>query len=120
MPVAVGQAFETGGIPVIYYRDALAEKVADDVVCATAMSNNAVLIAIDGDMKRKARPYGIKAKGGRFDMLSLIQICCPEPQAAKRMNQCLSLIEHEWRFATAKASRRLWIEVGPNYIRTNR
>lgn len=120
VPIAVGRAFEASNIPVIYYRDALPEKVSDDVVCATAMSNNAILIAIDADMKRKARPYGIKAKGERFDNLSLIQLCCPEPQAANRLTQCLSLIEHEWKFATAKPARRLWIEITANYVRTNR
>lgn len=68
----MGRAFEAKGVAVIYYRDALPEKVSDDVVCAAAMGNDAVLVAIDADMKRKARPYGIKAKGGRFDDLSLI------------------------------------------------
>lgn len=120
VPVAVGGVFEAARIEVIYYRDALPEKVSDDVVCATAIANNAVLVAMDGDMKRKPRAYGVKAKGNRFENLSLIHICCPGPQAANRVRQCLSLIQHEWRYATTKVARRLWVEVAPNYVRTNR
>jgi predicted nuclease of predicted toxin-antitoxin system len=120
VPDAVGHVFEKAGYGVIYYRHALPEKTADEVVCATALANDAILVAQDSDMKRLAKQYGITPKGERFDRLSIIRLCCPEPQAAKRLQQALSLIELEWTYAKEKAARRLWVDVGPHHIRTNR
>jgi hypothetical protein len=52
--------------------------------------------------------------------LSVIRLCCNETQAAHRVRQAMTLIEHEWRFVRAKTARRLWVDVGPHYMRTNR
>jgi hypothetical protein len=36
--------------------------------------------------------------------------------AAKRLEQAMSLIEHEWQFSSEKASRRLWVEIGAHHL----
>jgi hypothetical protein len=32
----------------------------------------------------------------------------------------MTLIEHEWDVSEEKVARRLWVDVGPHHIRTNR
>jgi len=78
------------------------------------------LLAIDPDMKAFPKRYGISKGSPRYASLSLIWIGCNEVLAAKRLEQAMSLIEHEWKFSEEKASRRLWIEIGPHHIRTMR
>lgn len=48
------------------------------VVAATALANDAILVAIDKDMKQIAQRYGMTPRNTRFERLSLIQICCDE------------------------------------------
>ena len=67
VPDSVGQVFKESGHTVIFYRDALPEGAKDEVVCATALKNNAILVAIDGDMKQLAKRYG--GKPGLFNAL---------------------------------------------------
>lgn len=120
MPVAVGSKCKEAGHIRILYNEVLREGVADEVVAATAIENAAILVAHDNDMKRLARRYGEAAHNTRFGRLHLIRLCCPEPQAASRAEQAMSLIQHEWTFASQKAARRLWVDVGPHFIRTHR
>lgn len=120
VPDSVGHVFAARGHTVIYYREVLSEREPDEVVCATALTNSAILIAIDGDMKRLAKRYGKQQKSARFDRLSLIKIGCNPVLAAKRVDQAMSLIEHEWAFSEAKAARRPWVEIGPHQLTTHR
>jgi hypothetical protein len=120
VPDSVGAVLTKHSHEVIYYRDVLPEKTADDIVCATALANDAILVAMDGDMKQFPKRFGISQGSSRFDRLSLIRLCCNEVLAAKRLDQAISLIEHEWTFSGAKSSRRLWIEVGAHHLRSNR
>lgn len=120
VPDSVGGVWSKHGHEVIYYRDLLPEKVPDEVVCATALANEAILLAMDGDMKQFPKRFGISQSSTRFDKLNLIRLCCNEVLASKRLAQAMSLIEHEWMFSGAKQSRRLWVEIGPHQLRTNR
>jgi hypothetical protein len=119
VPDSVGDVLKAHGHLVIFHRDVLSEKTPDDVVCATALENDAILVAIDADMKRMAKRYGA-AVAPRFEKLSLIQLCCTGPAAAARVDQAMALIEQEWAFVRAKAARRLWIDISTHFIRTNR
>ena len=98
----------------------LPEKVPDEVVGATALANNAILIAVDPDFKRLAQRFGISRGSDRFAQLNLIWLCCDEVMAAKRLEQAMSLIEHEWSVSGAKRARRLWVDVAPHFLRSNR
>jgi predicted nuclease of predicted toxin-antitoxin system len=120
VPDSVGIALANRGHEVIRHRDVLPEKTPDPVVAATALANDAVLVAIDHDMTQLAQRYGVKSPTDRFARLNLILICCNEVLASKRLEHAISLIEHEWELSQQKASRRMWIEIGPHYIRTNR
>lgn len=110
VPVSVGRVFRDRGHEVIEYSEALAEGESDIVVCQTALKNDAVLVAVDKDMKQLVRRFG--AKGERFKDLSLLFFGCHGPMASKRAEQFASLIEHEWEHTAAKQSRRLFVEIG--------
>lgn len=119
VPDSVGHVFSSHGHIVIHYRDVLIDGAKDEVVCATALENSAILVAVDGDMKRLPKRYGAP-QAERFNGLSIIRLCCNETLASKRLDQAMSLIEHEWQYREAKAARRLWVEIGPHSIRTHR
>jgi hypothetical protein len=36
--------------------------------------------------------------------------------AAKRFDQAMSFIEHEWSFACEKPSRRMWVDIEPRKL----
>lgn len=120
MPDSVAGVFRRHGYVTILHRDVLAEKTPDDVVATTAINNAAILVAIDPDMKSFPKRFGISHGSPRFASLSIIRICCNEIQAAHRIEQAMGLIEYEWSVSEEKTARRLWIEIGPHHIRTNR
>lgn len=120
VPDSVGETLRADHHFVILHREVLPEGSPDELVCAAALENKAILVAIDGDMKQMAKRYGVTPKGERFNRLHIIRLCCPENLAAQRLEQALSLIEHEWRFTKAKAARRLWVDVATHYIRSHR
>lgn len=116
----MGAVLIEGGHDVIFYRDILPEGTPDLVVAATALENNAILVAIDNDMKRIARRYGMTTQEDRFARLSLIHVCCDEVMASKRLKQAISFVELEWAFSQEKAARRMWVDIGPHFLKTNR
>jgi hypothetical protein len=118
VPDAVGKAFENAGHEVIYLRDSIATGSPDELVCAAAEANDAILVACDGDMKRLVKRYGVS--NGRFKKLSLIKFSCNVPLAASRAAEAMSLIEHEWHISNKKTARRLHIEINTDVIRTFR
>ena len=120
VPDSVGDVFLNRKHSVILHRDVLPERTPDTVVCRTAIANNAILVAIDGDMKQFPKRYGISKGSDKFPKLNLIRLCLREPQAANRLRQCLSLIEHEWQFVVEKSGRRLWVDIEGHRISTHR
>jgi predicted nuclease of predicted toxin-antitoxin system len=120
VPDSVADVLKERGHHVILYREVLPEGEPDTVVCATALANDAILVAIDGDMKQLARRFGQSVKSERFKRLSIIRLCCNEVLAAKRLGQAMTLIEHEWAVSEEKVARRLWIDIGPHFVRSNR
>ena len=96
----------------------LAAGTPDPLVARTAQANNAILVAYDRDMRKLARRHGVG--GGRFARLSLIHLQCPEPTAASRIEDAMSFIEHEWRVSPTPDARRLYVEIGTGFLRTNR
>jgi hypothetical protein len=120
VPDSVGLVFKEYGHLVIFHREALPEKTPDDIVCATALLNKAILVGIDGDVRRFPQRYGISRGSDRFLRLNLIGLCCNEVLAAKRLKQAMSFIEHEWNVSEEKVARRLWVEIGPHHLRSNR
>lgn len=120
VPDSVGRVLNGSGHGVIYHRDVLPEKTPDPVVAFIAQQNNAVLIAIDNDMKQIAQRYGVASHSDRFSRLNLIRLCCNEVLAAKRLEHAMSFVEVEWEFSTRKSARRMWVDIGAHFLRTNR
>lgn len=120
VPDSVGKVFAECGHEVIYHRDVLPERTPDQVVAATALANNAILVAIDHDMKQMTQRYGMTPRGDRFARLNLIRLCCDEVLAAKRLRQAMTLIEHEWVISQEKSARRMWIDIAAHSLRSNR
>ncbi|MCK0149026.1 DUF5615 family PIN-like protein [Marivita sp. S6314] len=120
VPFSVGSWLTSSGHETIFHNDALPEGTVDDVVCATAILNEAILVALDKDMKRAVRRYGSKLQQDRFKSLDLLLFVCSPVQAEKRLQSCFSLVEHEWKFANKKKARRMWVEIGTNHLRTYR
>lgn len=63
VPHSVGRYLESRGHEVIYFDAALMPGSPDVLVAKTAEANDAILIALDGDMKALAKRAGIG--GGR-------------------------------------------------------
>jgi predicted nuclease of predicted toxin-antitoxin system len=111
VPDSVATIFKERSHFTILHREVLPERTADDVVASTALRNDAILVAIDADMKSFPKRFRISHGSQRFANLSIIRICCNETQAAHRIRQAMSLIEHEWGVSSEKVARRRWVEV---------
>lgn len=118
VPDSVGRVFEEFGHDVTYLNRTLVRGSSDHLVCAITDINEAVLVALDGDMKQIAKANGVGA--GRYLKLGLIKLSCQEPKAAERVRTAMSLIEHEWVYGATNPHRRIFIEIGDRVIRTFR
>ena len=118
VPRSVGHCFEEKGHTVIYFEDAAAPGSPDPLVATISMENDAVLVALDGDMRKLAQQHGVGRM--RYKRLSLIKLSCPETEAASRVDQVMSLIEHEWALEPSQTERRMFIEIGTRVIRIYR
>jgi hypothetical protein len=88
------------------------------VLCAIADINEAISVALDGDMRRVAQGHGVGS--GRYLRLGLIKLFCFEPDAPARVRAAMSLIEHEWTFTEGQDARRIFVEIGGRIMRTHR
>jgi predicted nuclease of predicted toxin-antitoxin system len=117
-PKSVGTYFKEQGHNVTFLEEALARGSADILVSEVAVRSNAILVAVDKDMRQIAKRHGIGSV--RFKRLNLLQFRCTAIQSIHRAKEACSLIEHEWGIASMKTARRFWVEVGDSYIRTYR
>jgi len=118
VPINVGKTFESRGHEIILFDDIVKRGSDDTLVLRAAEANEAVLVACDGDMKHIAKRH--RFSNERFKLLNLIKISCPEPMAHKRVAFAMSFIEHEWNVSTAKLARRLFVEIGTHFLKSNR
>lgn len=118
MPDSVGNVLAAAGHEVIFHRDALADGTKDPVVCQTALANEAILVAVDKDMKQLTKRFGVTDE--RFKNLSMVFCGCSIPMSSARISQALSLIQHEWGYSKQKVGRRLLVEISNHQITTQR
>jgi predicted nuclease of predicted toxin-antitoxin system len=109
VPVSVAKTLVAAGHEVIIQKDALAPDAEDPVVALTAAENAAVLITFDRDFRAIAGRLGVANR--RLRALSRIQMRCKEPDGATRLQEAMSLIEHEWELAQERSDKRIFIEV---------
>jgi len=88
------------------------------LVCIAAEANDAVLVAFDNDMKQLARRHGVTQT--RFRRLNLLKFECEEPKAAERLEEAMSLLEHEWDISRKGTPQRVFVVIGRQVIRTHR
>lgn len=119
-PVLAAEPFLRRDHRVIYHSDVLESGAKDEQVVATAILNGAALIAVDLDMKRLVRRFGSPNLNERYVKLDLVSLSCNEVMAAKRLEQSLSFIEHEWKISREKTARRLWVDIAPHKLTTYR
>ena len=117
-PESVAVAIEKAGHKAIRHNDVLAEGATDIVVCETALANKAILIAVDKDMKQLTKRFN--PDQARLKKLSMVQIACNAVMASKRLEQALTMIEHEWAVSQKKAAARLWFEISNHRLTTYR
>lgn len=99
-------------------QEVMARGSPDALVAEIAERNDAILVAVDKDMRQIAKKHGVGRI--RFRKLNLLQFRCSEPQAVHRIKDAVDLIEMEWDIASSKVARRFWVEIGEAYIRTHR
>jgi predicted nuclease of predicted toxin-antitoxin system len=112
--------FASRGHTVIHHKDVLESGAKDEEVVVAAILNNAALVAVDLDMKRLVRRFGSPNHSERYKRLHLIFVSCNDVLAAKRLDHCMTFIEHEWQIAREKTARRLWVDIGPHRITSYR
>jgi len=116
--VSAGIVLREAGHEVIFFNDSGIVSGSDDAtVCTMALLNSAVLVAQDGDMKVLTRGHG--AAPAKFPTLSLLKINCRESEAPVRVEQAVSLIEHEWQ-NSQQSNTRMLVTIGNNVITTHR
>lgn len=119
VPESVAKEFEAAGHEVLRLREKTAPDSPDALVAAVSEANDAVLVTMDNDFKAIAARIGIGQR--RYRTLSLIRFeKCRESQAAGRLREAMSLIEHEWNFSSGKRDRRMFVVIGGASIRTHR
>ena len=118
VPVEVAQTFAEHGHEVLPFEQAVKRGSIDILVCRAAEANNAILVAFDKGMKRAARRFGIG--NARFKRLNLIHFQCPEPMAAKRLQEAMSFVEHEWNVSAQSRGRQLHVDIGTHILRSHR
>jgi predicted nuclease of predicted toxin-antitoxin system len=102
-----------------YIRDYAPPGSPDPLVATVAQELNAVLISFDGDFQHIA-PRIPRGQRARFRSLSRIWMRCYEPDGAARLEQALSFVTAEFALAQQRADKRMLIQVGASYLRTDR
>lgn len=114
-PAQIGSELEGYGFEVIRFAEAALPSTPDNVVADIAIANDAVLVAIDRDMKQIAKAMGISNK--RYKNLSLLSFRCREPQAIRRLKIAIPFIRLQLQLTEGNPGRRLFVEVYANSIK---
>lgn len=121
VPESVADTIENHGYEAIRLRDRIAPDSPDSLVAAVSEANDAILVTMDGDFKKMASSHGVGSS--RYRRLSLLRFeKCRESRAAQRLEDAMSLIEHEWKFGAGRRprERRMFVVITDSSIRTHR
>ena len=114
VPESVGDFLIRAGHQVTRLRHVMATRTSDPIIAVACSRSGHVLVSHDNDFRQIAKRLEITQRQYR-NSLHRIQLCCPEPNSSKRMEEALSLIESEWLLV--KADRPMVFEIGNQYIR---
>ena len=112
--IDVGRRLVESGHDVIFFSDVLPTKSPDQVVCATAMENNAILIAHDSDMEKLLLKKG---ENHQYRLLNLLRVRCKETKVVDRVMCALRLIVREWCDERYPRGRQIRAEIRADSIR---
>lgn len=115
---SVGRTLQAAGHDVLRVRDVMPTDSADPEVEATAEADGRVLVSHDRDFRLMGKRIGVTRR--RLQALDRVRLECSEPEAAIRVEQALSLIEHEWGLARQPGSTPMVVAIGRQMIRTHR
>ncbi|MGH7056594.1 MAG: DUF5615 family PIN-like protein [Acetobacteraceae bacterium] len=118
VPDSAAHAFLEKGHEVQFLRECLAVNSDDMLVAPVAMAREAVLLSLDRDFRKIATR--LQSSQRRLRKLSLIQLRCRESHAKRRLQESMSLIEHEYRLMLETPRARLFVELLEGCIRTYR
>lgn len=114
-PRGIGVRLEAAGYEVIWFDEAASHSDPDTVVAAVAMENDAVLVAVDRDMRTLAKGVGVSNR--RFKTLNLLHFKSKEAIALRRVDAVVPYVDLRWKLSQSVKGRRLWVEVSDTIIR---
>lgn len=119
VPESVTKALTDAGHTVTKLRDSMLTDTKDPVIAAACSRSGQVLVTLDNDFRGAdaAKRLGMTQREYRTK-LHRIQLRCTAPKAAKRIQDAMSLIEHEWLLVDG--TRPLVIEIRDEVIRVMR
>lgn len=120
VPDSVAEVFKKYGHDVVLLRDWLPTDSPDQLVAAVSENEGAVLVSVDSDFQKRIAPRIPRGARARFRKLSHIRLECPEPQAARRLDEAMSFVEAERELALQRADKRMIIAIGASVLRTYR
>lgn len=118
IPDGVGRMILACGHELTRLRDVMPTDTKDPLVAISSARGGQVLISQDTDFKGIAERLRV-SQSKYANMLHRIDIRCEAPQAAVRMRDMMSLIEHEWRYARVLKIAMV-IEIGETRVTVRR
>lgn len=119
-PIQAAEPFHRRGHKVLKHNDVLPSGATDAQVVAMAMSEEAILVAVDRDMKAFVRRFGAPNDNEKYESLNLLFLGCAIRTCKARVAQALDLIELEWDFRCGKPTRCMWVTIEDHRITTYR
>ena len=119
VPDSVARVFRKHGHEVQLVREILPVDSPDPLIAKVSEEDGSILVSCDRDFRVIAPRIPLGART-RFKKLSRISLDCNEPQAAKRVEAAMSLIESEYELAQDRPDKRLFIVIQNQGIKTHR
>jgi len=95
VPESVGNFLIKAGHQVTRLREIMSTETSDPVIAVACSHNGHVLVSHDNDFRQVAKRLQITQRQYQ-NKLHRIQLRCPEPRSAHRMEEAIELIEREW------------------------
>lgn len=95
VPDSVGEAILAAGHQLTRLRDVMEVTTPDPIIAVACAERRQVLVSHDSDFRAMTKRQGQTRRKYQKN-LHLVHLCCPEPDAAQRMRDAMSVIESEW------------------------
>ncbi|WP_157072322.1 DUF5615 family PIN-like protein [Brevundimonas bacteroides] len=116
VPEGVADTLRRLGHDVIRSTEVVVPASPDQIVATAAQEGGWILVSHDRDFKRIERLCS-EGQQERFPTLSRLQLSCPEPLSASRVEMFISIVEAEFERVQQMEDRRLMMDIGERRIR---